>query len=437
MDDSSGTTTWSERLYGAVWTPLDEDAPRWKRGTVAAARVLWTAAEGFVADSCTLRASALTLASMLALVPALAASFAVIRGLGWTGERLESLLLERATILSPQAVITVVSWVDNISIAGLGLMGALFAVASAFSVLLQLEDSFDDIWGSLQPRGMVRRTADAMAILVFGPVVLAIAATSEAGLRTSWVVGWLNGFGGLEPLVRAGFGLAWYALVCGAFTALYVFLPSAPVERRAAAIAGIVVGIIWQMAQSAYVSFQFGLDRYNAVYGVIAQIPALVLWMGLSWMIVLAGAELAAALQNMRTSHGRRAPRTLGASDRERLALAVVTELADAAYARRPAPTLAQLAGALQAPLRNVGEVFGVLAAAGLVHNGGAEQLQCFLSLSPGSVEVERVLAAVSGGAFPVAEARPAVDELLKRVAGARREALDGLTLADLVDARR
>lgn len=423
-----------EALRAAVWE--DERAGRFALppGLALAARTVWVAARGFAGDACALRASALTLASMLALVPALAVSFAFVRGLGWSGERLEAMLLERATILSPDAVSIVVSWVDNISIAGLGLFGALFAATSAVSVLQQLESAFDAIWGNFAPRSGIRRAADAVAILTLGPLLLAVTASSEAALRSSSVVEWLASFGGAETMVRVGFGAMWYLLVCGAFAALYVFLPTAPVAPAAAALAGLFVGVAWLAAQSAYVAFQFGLDRYNAVYGTIAQIPALVAWMWTSWVLILAGAELAAAFHDLdvcRQSDSalRERPRADPA-----VALALAVELADASAKRRRAPTLDVLARSLRMPIRSVGAAFAALADAGLVHTGGTDSRSCFLSFSPGSIPVFDVLDAVESRASSAAPRPVAAAEALRAVDDARREALGASTLADLVE---
>lgn len=419
----------------AIWTDPGTDGPLWRAKAVKLARMLWLAAEGFVADACPLRASALTLASLLALVPALAVSFAYVRGLGWTGERLESLLLQKATILSPDAVTTVVSWIDHISIAGLGVMGALFAIGSAASLLFQIEHAFDAVWGNLHGRDHVRRAADALVLLVFAPMVVAVAASSEAALRGSAAVAWMEGFGGLEVLVRLGFSAAWYAMVCAGFTALYLFLPAAPVQGRAALIGGVAVGLSWRLAQSLYLDFQFGLGGYNAVYGALAQLPMLVFWMWTSWALILGGAEIAAAWQNLNACGRRYAPSLAGASARERLALAIAIELADAAFARRQPPSLAELATQLAMPVRSVAEVFGTLQAAGLAHTGGDDQRRCFLSLSPGSIAVDRVVCAARGPEDrDVGREKPVVARVLADYAAARAAALGKATLADLVD---
>ncbi|MFN2376993.1 MAG: YihY/virulence factor BrkB family protein [Candidatus Binatia bacterium] len=426
-----------DRLSELVWKEPEGEVPTAHRYAQRAGRLVWLAAEGFHADSCSLRASALTLATTFALVPVMAASFAYVRGLGWSGQRLESLLLQRVTLLSPEAVSTVVSWIDNISITGLGLMGALFAIASAISLLLQVESAFDAVWGNTNGRGQMRRSADALMLLVFAPVMIAAAASSEAALRSSSAVAWLGGFGGFEFVIRTLFSLTWDVLICVAFAAIYLFLPAATVDRRAAMVGGLVAGISWQFAQKIYVDFQIGLGGYNTVYGALAQLPVLVLWLWTSWVLVLAGAEIAAAWQNLAACRGRYAPALVGGADRERLALSIALELADASYARRAAPTLANLAELLARPVRSVSEVFAALVDAGVVHTGGEEQRRCFLSLSPGSIPVERIIAAARGDRDElVPETRPVVSQVLARFAAARREAFGNATLADLVDPR-
>jgi membrane protein len=157
--------------------------------------------------------------------------------------------------------------------------------------------------------------------------------------------------------------------------------------------------------------------------------------MWVSWVVVLGGAEIAAAWQNLGACGRRYEAALSGAASREKLALAIALELADAAFARRAAPTLSALSGLLCMPLRTVAEVFRTLDDAGLVHTGGENQRQCFLSLSPGSVPVDRVISAVRGEhGDGLRHAKPAVAKVLSRFAAARREAMANQTLADLVD---
>jgi membrane protein len=131
-----------------LWA-ADSDASnaRLGRRTLGILRVAVLAFEGFVEDLCLLRASALTYASLLAFVPVLALSFAVLRGLGWSGDRLEAAILEKVTLASPQAIDTIVSYIDNTNVAGLGALGGIFLVVTFVSVMSNIEASMNAIWG--------------------------------------------------------------------------------------------------------------------------------------------------------------------------------------------------------------------------------------------------------------------------------------------------
>ncbi len=425
-----------------VWGELPADCSSRRSALQYAARVAWLAAHGFRDDACALHACALAYASLMSLVPVFAVSFALLSASGWSGERLEPILLERLTLLSPEAVATIVSYIDHTSITGLGLIGGLFLVGSALSVMRQVEISLDAIWGNPRPRGLVRRSADSLALLVVAPLLLALAASLTAAVRTSSYLGWLQGLGGAGVILSAVAGLIPYGVVCGVLTFLYAFMPNAEVRLRSAVIAGVAAGIAWQMAQSAYLTFQFGMHNYNAIYGTLAQLPALMLWMTTSWFIVLAGAELSAVVQNFAALRREREVLISGTAARERLALALVCELAEAARVRRAAPTIDQLSHILNGPVREVTEAVVRLSKAGLVHMGGDDQAYCFLSSAPGSITLQRVVEVArdespgSGRADAETAMGASLDGLLEALQSSRRHALGAATLADLVDPR-
>ncbi|HYB98037.1 MAG TPA: YihY/virulence factor BrkB family protein [Candidatus Limnocylindrales bacterium] len=434
---SSGGYTFglAQLLDHYVWRDPDEAASPARRWAVRSARVAWFAGQGFMRDHCALRAAALTYASLLALVPVMAVSFAFLRGMGWSGDRLEAVILARFTLMSPEAVDTIVSYIDNTSIAGLGVIGAVFVVISSVSVMAQVEQSLDVIWGNAQPRGVVRRTADYFALLVGAPILLAAAMSVTAALKTNSMLAWLASLGGVGVLMHLLTSLVPYLVVSALFTFLYTFVPNARVRWTAAAAGGIVAGIGWQLTQSAYLAFQFGMANYNAIYGTLAQLPVLMVWMYTSWTIVLAGAEVSATVQNLTALSRQRRNKDLSIAERETLALALVTEMAAAAYEKRPVPTLESLSAALDVPVRDINEMVCTLSDAGLVHLGGEEQARVFLSLSPGSIRVTRVLAALRGEKS--ADRRKVdsrVRDLLSRLYGAREQSMEGMTLADLVD---
>ncbi len=407
-----------------------------RRPIIQTLRVLFIAVEGFLDDLCLLRASALTYASMLALVPVLGISFAFLRGLGWHGERLELLILERVTVLSPEATAAVVSYIDNTNLAGLGVLGGAALLIIFVSVMNNIEQSLNAIWGGAEQRSWPRRISNYLAMMVLGPILIASAASLSAAVRSNAAIEWLASTAGLSTAFEWSLAMAAYVAGWLLFVLLYLLVPSTRVRLLPALIGGIAAGTTWQLTQIAYINFQVGMARYNAIYGALAQLPILMVWIYVSWVIVLAGAELAVAVQNVGIySHDRRARRA-GYALRERVGLCVVSELAAAAHARSPAPTVEQIARSLDVSIRTVGEAVAALVEGGLVHFGGDTHSVCFLSLAPASIPLRRVLDLLrgdSGGSSGVEPDNTAVLRYLEALGNARGEAVGDATVADLL----
>jgi membrane protein len=83
-----------------------------------------------------------------------------------------------------------------------------------------------------------------------------------------------------------------FVVMWAAFTGLYIFMPNTRVNFRAALVGGILGGTLWQLAQWVYVNFQVGVTRYNAIYGTLAALPIFMVWIYVSWLIVLFGLEV-------------------------------------------------------------------------------------------------------------------------------------------------
>jgi membrane protein len=282
-----------------LWSAGTEGASRWKRLILSVARVGYIAAEGFVNDLCLLRAGGLAFASLLALVPTLAIVFTVLRALGWRGSRLEELILSRATVLSPDAIQTVVQYIDNTSFAGLGVAGAAILLFSFVSVMANIEEAFNAIWGNVAPRTVFRRVTDYFGVMLIAPLFLAVAASATAvladapvamGLQARWDV-----LATADQLLEYGV----YVVVWLLFAFLYAFMPNTRVQIFAALVGGVVAGSVWQLTQWAYLQFQANVGEYNAIYGALAQLPVLMAWFYLSWVIVLIGAEITYGVQNL------------------------------------------------------------------------------------------------------------------------------------------
>jgi membrane protein len=427
-----------KHLIDGLWSAGIGGASRFRRAAVTVARVGYITVEGFVQDLCLIRASALTFASLMALVPTLAIGFALLRGLGWSGARLETWILSKATILSPEAIELVVSYIDNTNFAGLGAIGGSVLLVTFISVLTNIEASFNAIWGNAAPRAFMRRIIDYCGVLVVAPILLILTTSMTAMVSGSSVFGWFSARFDVEGTADRFVGYGIYGVVWLLFAFLYVYIPNTRVRIVPALIGGIIAGSVWQLTQWAYIRFQVGMANYNAIYGAMAQLPVLMMWFYVSWVIVLFGAEIAFAVQNLRSySLDRRAREAKGQAMREFVGLSVVRELARAASGRTEAPGIDALGASLDLPGRTVRDVVGELAKAGLIHTSEQNAGACYLSLAPSEVPVTRVLEVLRGRApdgprSGDGEGAARIQVLLREAAAAQGRALSHLTLADL-----
>ena len=425
-------------LFEELWAAGSGGASRFRRFLVVAGRVCFITVEGFYQDLCMLRASALAFASLLGLVPVLAVAFAVLRGLGWSGERLESLILGSVTILSPEAIRVIVSYIDHTNFAGLGVIGGSLLFVTVISLLTNVEVSFNTIWGGVPARPLWRRASNYLAVVVVAPILLAVATSMTAAVQSSSAIAWLSRLSGVGPTID--YFLKWAAagVVWLLFAFLYLVIPNTKVRVVPALIGGLAAGSVWQLTQWAYISFQIGVANYNAIYGALAQLPLLMAWFYVSWVIVLFGAEIAFAVQNVaHYSQERRTAPVQGHALLEYAGVCVARELARAAYGRTEAPTVESLAVALDVPVRLVRRIVEALSSAGYVHLSSDSPERCHLSLAPDRITVAGVLDVLGGKARrgPVpgnGGDEDAIAGLLIEVQAARDEALAGKTLADL-----
>jgi membrane protein len=372
---------------------------------------------------------------LLALVPTFAIAFTVLRALGWRGDRLEAIILARATVLSPDAIQTVVEYVDNTNFTGLGVAGAAILTFTFVSVMGNIEGAFNAIWGNVSPRTLFRRFTDYFGVMLVATLLLAVAASATAVLADAPIAVALQERWGVLSAAESVLEYGVYLLVSLLFAFLYVFMPNTRVSSFAALVGGIVAGSVWQFTQWGYLRFQANVGEYNAIYGALAQLPVLMAWFYLSWVVVLLGAEITYGVQNLgiytidrlvRQSAGRRLD--------DYVALAVCAELArGAATGGTQAGDIAERIGV---PPRIMSTLLDRLRRGGVVtmdQRAGQWSLARPASKLGASTLVSIVEGTVPDGIRHVdANLGERIRDLLQRAAIARDGVLAEVTIADL-----
>jgi len=286
-----------------IWKIRLKDQPKNRSFLIKQLRIILLAFRGFDEDKCTLRASALTFYSLLSVVPVLAMIFGIAKGFGFE-QKLESQLAEKLAgheDILVQALDFAHSMLDNTKgglIAGFGIVLLFWAV---MKVLGNIEQSFNDIWEIKRSRVMVRKFSDYLSIMLIAPIFIIMSGSATVFITTqlaeiSESIAVLGFFG---PVIHFLMRLIPYALVWLLLTFIYIIMPNTKVTFKSALFAGIIAGTCFQMVEWAYINFQIGVAQYNAIYGSFAALPLFLVWMQISWLIVLFGAELSFAHQTV------------------------------------------------------------------------------------------------------------------------------------------
>lgn len=288
-----------EFLRVGLWRMVLRDVSRPKALVIKGLRVVILAFRGFSEHSGMLRASALTFFSMLSVVPVLAMVFGIAKGFGFEAA------LERQLIAKLPGQQEVVEWIINFAHAMLqnvkggliGGIGMVILVWAVINIIARIEDSFNNIWGVKRGRPMVRRFTDYLSVFLIGPAlfILSSGLTVIISSRVRIFVESSPILGSLSPVVSFLLNLLPYISVWVLFTFIYISMPNRRVPFSSALLGGIVAGSLFQVFQWVYINSQIGVSRMNAIYGGFAALPLFLIWMELSWVIVLFGAELSHA----------------------------------------------------------------------------------------------------------------------------------------------
>lgn len=344
-----------------LWrTPIEQLPPR-RHFLLKQLRILVVAVKGFFEDRVQLRASALTFYTMLSVVPVVAMVFGIAKGFGYEA-KVKQQIMDQFT--EQQEVMDwVLKFADSMLantkgffIAGIGLLILFWSI---MKVLGNIESSFNDIWQIKKSRTFIRKFTDYFAIIIFGTMLLILSsgATVFIDAQIDNMVAGDSILGYVGKPLRMLMKLAPYILVWFLFTFLYMVMPNTKVNFKSAFIAGIIAGTLFQFLQWFYIKGQVGVSRYNAIYGSFAALPLFLIFLEMSWLIVLFGAEISFANQNIEKYEKESESLRINLHYKKILSLAIANLVIKNFQEGKLALTATDIAHNLQIPIRIVREI--------------------------------------------------------------------------------
>ncbi len=424
-----------------LWELDTERLPWWQAFWVKLLRVICVFGGVLTSEELSLRALSLVYTTLLSLVPLLALAFSVLKGFGVHNE-LEPALLNFLQPLGDKGVeLThrIIGFVENVNVGVLGSLGLVLLLYTVISLLAKVEQAFNFIWQVERARHLTQRISEYISVLLIGPVLVFSALGLTASLLNS---SWVQRFQTIEAfgtLVQGFVQLLPYLLVIAAFTFVYIFMPNTRVRFLPALLGGLVGGTLWQTLGWLFSLFIVHSTNYTAIYSSFAILVFFLIWLQVSWLVLLFGASVAFHSQNPQSLLPGQGRWPLSNQLRERVGLMLMFRISKDFYLRHPPPGLDELARWIKMPIGALQCVLQLLERQGLVIQAEGEERGYVPAYDLERMGVLDLLHTLrQGGENDRLSAlrlhqEPVVDDLLAAMEEAAAERIQGLSLRALV----
>jgi membrane protein len=391
------TDEWFTRIKRAIREPPAREAPRWKALTARFVRLVAVVLRDLINGDLTLWTMSLVYTTLLSMVPMLALSFSVLKAFG-VHNQIKPLLQNLLAPLGEEGnAITsrLIGFIEHVNVGVLGAVGLALLLYTVISLMQKIEEAFNAIWHVTRLRSLGDRFSRYLSVLLVGPLLIFAALGITATALNSEMAQRILALRPLGSVVVELGRVLPYALVIAAFTFLYRFVPNTRVRLGPALAAGFVGGILWQSAGWAFAVFVASSTSYAAIYSSFAILILFLIWLYVSWLVLLVGASVSFYLQNPQYLYAAPGEPRLSNRMRERLAVAIM-QLIGAHFVRGERPwTVDGLTRRLGVPMHPVDLILDALVQGGIVKQTGDDPPAYLPARDLAEVSVAQVLATI------------------------------------------
>ncbi|MFZ4582420.1 MAG: YihY/virulence factor BrkB family protein [Paludibacter sp.] len=350
-----------------IWRMTEQELSKTRRLLYRFVKIVVLAVRAFITERLNVKASALTYSILFAVVPMFALIVAIGRGFGV--EALIEKSLEESFFAQANMIPTVMGFVKRYLettqggvFIGIGLIILLVSVINFF---IQVELAFNEIWQVKKSRKVVSQFTMYFSAMLIIPFFMVL--SSGLSIYINTILGKTVFYDILSPFVQFSVRLAPYFVNWIIFTIMYLVIPNTKVNFKDALIAGVLAGSAFQLFQVLYINGQVLLSRYDVVYGSFAAIPLLLLWLQISCLIVLLGAEISYASQNIQNFEYEADSKNISTRYKNFLTLFITWLVVKQFEKQLPALSSNQIALEQKIPIRLVNQLVSMLVDAGVL----------------------------------------------------------------------
>ena len=460
---------WLERVrHFLEELPVEGVSPRplvhWLRRV---AQFLWLVWRGFSLNRCPVRAAALSYTTLLALIPLLAVVLSVSKNLlhDSSADLVPKLMDKLVTAVAPElefmpvdeedadaptrgqvvvssrarqeAVQQIQTFIDHINAGALGVVGSAFLVVVVIRLLTTIEQAFNDIWGVAQGRSIWRKVVYYWTTITLGPMLLLLAMYMTGRAEFLSLVGKLQLAPSFDKLLLH---LVPFVVLWIGFSLAYALMPNTRVRVNAAIAGGVFGGTLWQLNNLLSTLYVSRVVTYSKIYGALGIIPVLLVGLYFSWLIVLLGAQVSYATQNIRNYLQQRASERIDQEGRELLACRVVLMACHNFMRGLNPPSVQEIADQLGASPQWLNQLVYRLIEGGVLSEVSSDEPGLQPARPPESITVADVLHLIrtSNGSWSETTERGRTHESMKDLLGklhtAERTSPANLRFSELVE---
>jgi membrane protein len=424
-----------------IWNIDLSSKTKSQRFFIKSLRLIYVSVREFREGELALRAMGLVYTTILALVPLIAVSFSVLKGFGVhnQAEPLIRNFLEPLGEKGEEVTVKIIGFVDNVNVGVLGSLGLVLLVYTVISLIHKIEDAFNHIWKIKRSRSFIQRFSDYTSTILIGPILIFTSIGITASIMNTAIVQKIQAIEPFGTLFFVSGKFIPFLLVCLAFSFVYVFVPNTKVRFGSALIGGIFAGVLWQFSGWAFAAFIANSTKQTAIYSGFAISLFFMIWLYLSWLILLLGGEISFYYQYPQFLTVRKEHFQLSNRLKERLAFLILVLIGFRFHNRSPNWTLNSLIERLGLPLEPVQDVLTLLESKRLVVKTCDNPPQFMPATDLDTIKLKdfwRMVRGAEEDAFSLEEkfvSMPEVDELVKKLMVAIDEVFGDKTVMDIV----